>query len=219
MLPRPDGRMPDYGDAFPETEVWLARIVLVTGGTRSGKSEFAIRLAEGLPGARAFLATCPVVDDEMAERIERHRMRRVEGDWRTFEEQVDVADVLASLTEYRVILVECLTLWVNNLFFYESDKAPVLDEARVRALVLEVLQACAPLEATVIFVTNEVGMGIAPDNSTARRWRDLVGACNQAAAAGAHEVFLVACGLPLRLKGPVGGANAPGGIHHVRPLP
>lgn len=187
----------------------MARVVMVTGGTRSGKSEFAMRLAESLPGPRAFVATCPVSDDEMAERIRRHKARRAAGNWRTFEEATDLAGLLASLGEYRVILVECLTLWVNNLLFHEAEGEAALTEDRIRTLMDRALMVSASLDASVVFVTNEVGMGIVPENPLARRWRDLVGACNQTAAAAADEAFMVVCGLPIRLKAPLDKAPLP----------
>jgi adenosylcobinamide kinase/adenosylcobinamide-phosphate guanylyltransferase len=159
------------------------------------------------------------VDDETAARIAQHQARRRGGEWRTFEETLDICGVIGSLVNYRVILVECLTLWVNNLMYHESDREPAWDQDRLRSQVAKLLRICRPMAGVVIFVTNEVGMGIVPGNPLSRRWRDLVGTCNQVVAEGADEAFLVACGLPLRLKGPASipetGLEAP----HAAPIP
>ena len=178
----------------------MARIVLITGGCRSGKSAHAQRMAESLDGARVFVATCPVTDDEMRARIARHRQQRRHRDWDTIEEQVDLAAAIGHSRSYGVVLVDCLTLWVNNLMYETGKRDRTVDEHEIERLCGEVLDACRGHGGTVIFVTNEVGMGIVPDNAASRRYRDLVGRCNQVVAAGADEVTLVACGIPSTLK-------------------
>ena len=174
----------------------MARIVLVTGGSRSGKSAYAQALAESLPGPKAFVATCPVVDEEMRQRIEIHRRHRRDKGWETIEEPIDLAGVLAN-SSYDVLLVDCLTLWVSNLM-HQADEDITEDQIRERCG--EVLAACRKRAGTVIFVTNEVGMGIVPANALARRFRDLAGRCNQTLAAEAAEVVLLTCGIPMKLK-------------------
>ena len=178
----------------------MAKIILVTGGSRSGKSSYAQRLAEGMDGPRAFLATCPVIDDEMAERILKHRKARSEADWDTIEEAVDLAGALRNACKYNVVLVDCLTLWINNLMYESECKAEKITEDDIARACREVLDACSGLSGTVIFVTNEVGMGIVPGDHLSRCYRDFVGICSQTIAAAADGVTLLACGIPMFLK-------------------
>ncbi|NQT85601.1 bifunctional adenosylcobinamide kinase/adenosylcobinamide-phosphate guanylyltransferase [bacterium] len=175
----------------------MARVILVTGGSRSGKSAYARALAESLSARRAFVATAPITDDEMRQRILRHQRERSDADWRTLEAPVDLVGALEQARAFDVVLVDCLTLWVNNLM-YEAGRN--VEEDEIAEAVGRVLAACAAHAGTVVFVTNEVGMSIVPENALARRYRDLVGRCNQTLAAGADAVTLVACGIPLHLK-------------------
>lgn len=169
---------------------------LVTGGSRSGKSDFALFSAESLPGPRCFVATCPVLDPEMQRRVERHRRDRDPELWTTLEEPVDLAGALRAAQPYPTVLVDCLTLWINNLLYHH----PELGEDDVAVRCAEVLRACADHPGTILLVTNEVGWGIVPADPLSRHYRDLVGRCNQTMAAAAGAVTLVSCGLPLWLK-------------------
>jgi len=179
----------------------VAKTILVTGGARSGKSRYALALAESLSSRRTYVATCPLMDDdEMRDRIARHRRDRASRDWRTIEEPTDLADALHKISGPGVVLVDCLTLWVNNLMYQTRENGAELDEDKMAARCREVLDVCQEREGAVIFVTNEVGMGIVPDNEPARQYRDLVGRSNQVMAAGADVVTLVTCGIPLQLK-------------------
>ena len=178
----------------------MARIVLVTGGGRSGKSSYALQLGTSLPGPRAFLATCPRIDGEMRQRILEHQQERASPNWCTIEEPLNVARLLASERQYQVVLVDCLALWVNNLMHEAAQAGHELQEEDIRRLCGEMLARSGERPGTVIFVTNEVGMGIIPDNALARRYRDLLGRCNQVMAAGAETVILMTCGIPLTLK-------------------
>lgn len=178
----------------------MAKVILVTGGSRSGKSAYAQKLAEEISGPRAFVATCPVVDKEMAERIKRHQEARAEAHWRTIEETTHLADALRGASDCGVILVDCLTLWINNLMYERSKSHWEVSEEDIEVICSEVLEACSELPGAVIFVTSEVGMGIVPGDPLSRRYRDLVGKCNQIIAAAADTVTLVACGIPLTLK-------------------
>jgi adenosylcobinamide kinase/adenosylcobinamide-phosphate guanylyltransferase len=167
----------------------LPPVTLVIGGARSGKSALAERLvrASGLP--RTYVATAEAWDDEMAARIAQHRADRGER-WRTVEAPHDLMPVLAAAAG--VVLVDCLTLWLTNRMLAEADLA-----AEGAALVA----AMAASPARVVAVTNEVGMGIVPDNALARRFRDAQGRLNQAVAAQAGMVVGVMAGLPFVLKG------------------
>jgi len=179
----------------------MARTVLVTGGCRSGKSRYALELAGALAGRRVYVATCPVVDDEMRRRIARHRKARKDAGWDTVEEPVDLLGVLEGNREYQVVLVDCLTLWISNLMHRAQGENREVDEDEIAELSGRLLDACRRRRGTVILVTNEVGMGVVPANAVARRFRDLVGRCNQVVAAGADEVILMTSGIPLHLKG------------------
>jgi adenosylcobinamide kinase/adenosylcobinamide-phosphate guanylyltransferase len=186
----------------------MARIVLVTGGCRSGKSTYAQALCQGLPGRKVFIATCPVVDEEMRRRIRRHQEVRPK-DWDTVEEPTALAGATLAARQYDVVLVDCLTLWVNNLL-YEAGRpagplrghpAAQLDEEHVAECCQQVLAACGEHPGTVVFVSNEVGMGIVPENAQARLFRDLLGRCNQMVAGAADTVVLMVSGIPVPVKG------------------
>ncbi len=178
----------------------MAGIILITGGSRSGKSDFARDIAEAMPARRVFLATSPVTDEEMRARIERHRAERDGSKWSTIEERIDLAGVLRGCTDFDLVLVDCLTLWVNNLMFAAQQAGLEITEDDVTGRCEELLSVCASRPGTVIFVSNETGMGIVPDNETSRRFRDLLGRCNRMVARAANQVTLVVCGLPLNLK-------------------
>jgi adenosylcobinamide kinase / adenosylcobinamide-phosphate guanylyltransferase len=179
----------------------MARIILITGGARSGKSTHAQQLAESLPGPRTYVATCPVLDEEMAERIRRHQKERASGDWTTIEEEVALAEILDALPKTGVVLVDCLTLWVNNLLYQAEQQGQDLSEKEAVQHCAPVLEAAARHRGTVIFVTNELGMGIVPADAVSRRYRDFVGRMNQQIAAHADEVIFLVSGIPLYLKG------------------
>lgn len=168
-----------------------ARTVLVTGGARSGKSLYAEGLVNAAQRERIYVATCTPFDDEMRQRIDRHRDQRGEG-WRTIEEPRDLAGVIAAeSTAQSAILIDCLTLWLSNLIFAEAD--PEAETARLAGAL-----RAAP--GPVVLVTNEVGSGIVPDNALARRFRDEQGRLNRRIAELADVAVLVAAGLPLVLK-------------------
>jgi adenosylcobinamide kinase/adenosylcobinamide-phosphate guanylyltransferase len=170
----------------------MKRSVLVLGGARSGKSRYAEGLAALHAGRRVYIATAEPGDEEMRKRIESHRARRGEG-WQTVEEPVRLC---AALSEHGAVadfvLVDCLTLWISNLMRQEADVP-----AEVEALA----QLVASLPAGVAIVSNEVGLGIVPDNAVARKFRDHAGLANQRIAEAVSEVIFMAAGQPIRLKG------------------
>ncbi len=176
----------------------MAEIILITGGARSGKSRHAQKLGEALPGRKLFIATCPVTDEEMHQRIERHRLDRQGAGWQTIEETVNLEQALVGNSDSDVVLIDCLTLWINNLLF--TDAGNMLDEEAVSVKVRKLVAACAKRPGVVIMVTNEVGLGIVPENGLARRYRDLVGRCNQEIASTADKVIMSICGIPLNIK-------------------
>ncbi|HAS53746.1 MAG: bifunctional adenosylcobinamide kinase/adenosylcobinamide-phosphate guanylyltransferase [Nitrospirae bacterium GWC2_57_13] len=173
----------------------MSKKIFITGGARSGKSSFAEALATELPGKRAYIATAQALDPEMAARIERHRRER-DAVWETFEEPLAVADLLRRLQgSHDVVLIDCLTLWLNNVILgrVEADDA-------ILSMSEELVSAFSAFSGTCIVVSNEVGLGIVPDNPLARRFRDLAGIVNQRAAAAADEAYFVASGIPVRMK-------------------
>jgi adenosylcobinamide kinase / adenosylcobinamide-phosphate guanylyltransferase len=164
-------------------------VILVGGGARSGKSRYALERARQIPGSRAFLATAEEFDDEYGARIQRHRLER--GDeFVTIEEPIEIVRVIGQ-SKFDVLVVDCLTLWISNVILAQRDC-----DAEVERLAT----ASQTAMGTVIFVTNEVGSGIVPDNALAREFRDRAGFLNQRIATIAQEVYLMAFGQPLRIK-------------------
>jgi len=164
---------------------------LILGGARSGKSRHAQSLAEAFDGDLIFIATGEAYDEEMAERIDRHRADRGPR-WNTIEAPLALGDAIrAHAAPDRLLLIDCLTLWVSNLMHAGRDIGGATDD---------LIAAMRDAQGPVILVSNEVGLGIVPDNALARRFRDEAGRVNQAVAAAASEVSFVAAGLPLRLK-------------------
>lgn len=166
------------------------RLTLVLGGARSGKSAHAEHLIADVPAPWTYIATGQAFDGEMADRIAAHRARRGDG-WRTVEAPLDLAGALRRLPDGRPVLVDCLTLWLSNHLLAGTDPEPLSDE-------LEAVLS-APRGPWVL-VSNEVGMGIVPDNALARRFRDEAGRLNQRVAALADRVLFVVAGLPMTVK-------------------
>lgn len=169
---------------------------LVIGGARSGKSRtaeaLAVHTASLLHTPLVYVATAQSRDDEMAQRISQHQMQRGDG-WHTIEETIAIADVITDdAHEGKVILVDCLTLWLSNLMEAQHDVAGH------SSLLCTAIQQT---QADVIFVANEVGLGIVPDNKLARDFRDLAGLMNQQVASVCDQVIFMAAGLPMVMKG------------------
>lgn len=168
-----------------------AQSLLILGGARSGKSAHAQARAEALDGRLIYIATAQAFDEEMTDRIARHRADR-DARWTTVEEPLDLpAAIMANSRNDTVVLVDCLTLWASNLLLAEHDLA-----AATQALTKAVTGCQGPL----VLVANEVGLGIVPDNALARRFRDYAGTINQAVAAAASEVVMMFAGLPMAIK-------------------
>lgn len=178
-----------------------AKIILVTGGARSGKSTYAERYVASIGSSVAYIATAQVLDGEMESRVALHRHRRP-AEWQIFEAPYDAEKTLAeAVATADAVLFDCMTLYVSNLLL--SPDAPPTPEERfalVQRKIALLLESARAGSATVVFVTNEVGLGIVPDNALAREYRDLSGAANQQAAAAADEVYLVVSGLAVELK-------------------
>ncbi|MBI5236267.1 MAG: bifunctional adenosylcobinamide kinase/adenosylcobinamide-phosphate guanylyltransferase [Deltaproteobacteria bacterium] len=169
------------------------KLTFIIGGARSGKTAFALKLASESSGKKVYLATAEAADDEMRLRIERHKAERG-NDWRTIEEPLGVAAAINSLAgqDAKVIVIDCLTLWLSNSIVHADDV--ILDEATT------LMRAMTTADCPVIAISNEVGWGIVPENGLARRFRDLAGGVNQMMAKAASSVYFVAAGIPLKLK-------------------
>ena len=169
----------------------LPRLTLVLGGARSGKSRHAEGLVMATPPPWLYVATAQAFDEEMTVRIAQHRSRRADG-WRTIEAPLDLAGVIAEhANSGRTMLIDCLTLWLSNIMLNGRDVESAYD-----MLAAALTTATGP----IVVVSNEVGLGIVPDNALARRFRDAQGRLNQLIAARADRVVLMAAGLPLTLK-------------------
>lgn len=165
-------------------------IILITGGARSGKSLRAEARARSFPGQPVYIATAEALDAEMAERIAKHRARRG-NDWIEREAPLDLVQALVETDGRGARLVDCLTLWLSNLLLAERNWSKEL------SLLADALRSA---QSPVVMVTNEVGLGIVPDNALARAFRDAAGIMNQTIAGVADEVEFVVAGLPMKLK-------------------
>jgi len=169
-----------------------AVLTLVLGGARSGKSRYAEWLIETYPPPWIYIATAEAKDEEMAERIAVHKARRG-ADWHTVEAPQALVEALTAAPAGSAVLVDCLTLWLSNLMAQHSDI-----EAQTAALKETLSNRTGP----TVLVSNEVGLGIVPDNALARRFRDLQGMLNQALAAQAARVVMMVAGVPIPVKSP-----------------
>mgnify|MGYP003385063040 FL=1 len=170
-----------------------SRIIFVLGGSASGKSEIALRLA-GSKGPRVFVATGQGLDAEMSARIARHQATRA-ADWETAEIPLELAAWFTRAgSRYQTIVVDCVTLWLSNL------QGSGMKEPLVLKRVAGLLEAMRKTKARIVIVSNELGLGLVPAEPTVRAFRDLAGRVNQLLAAGADEAHLVVSGIPLRLK-------------------
>ncbi|OWO93299.1 bifunctional adenosylcobinamide kinase/adenosylcobinamide-phosphate guanylyltransferase [Rhizobium esperanzae] len=165
---------------------------LILGGARSGKSRFAENLVMASGLERHYLATGRAWDEEMRTRIAQHKADRGPS-WTTHEEPLDLVDKLTAIDgERRIVLIDCLTLWVTNLMMEERD---------MPAAFTGLADFLPSVRARIVVVSNEVGLGIVPDNRMARDFRDHAGRLHQIIAAKADEVYFIAAGLPLKMKG------------------
>lgn len=181
----------------------MGKIVLITGGARSGKSKFAENYVAGTGKDIAYIATSQIFDDEMAYRVKLHRQRRP-ANWQTFEAPFNAHEAINEAFEtHDTILFDCLTLYLSNYLCQEEAQSLSLDDLsdNVSMLMKELISAVRSVtNKTCVFVTNEVGAGIVPENELARKYRDLAGLCNQQIAKTADEVYLVVSGIPLQIK-------------------
>lgn len=187
----PPGGLTAFAPLHLEASMTIHRRVLVLGGARSGKSRMAQKLAESSSPSRIFIATAQAYDGEMQERIAQHRSER-DASWETHEAPLDLADAICvSAKTERVVLVDCLTLWLSNIMMEQRDPVQETDV---------LVAALKQVEGPVILVSNEVGHGIVPSTPLGRSFRDEQGRLNQRIAQACDAVVFVAAGCPVLLK-------------------
>ena len=178
------------------------KLIFITGGARSGKSHFAEKVAAKISKEVAYIAAGQPLDEEMAHRIEKHKEKRLNS-WETYEEPIEVRKLVSRLgLEKEVILIDCLTLLTSNLLLKKENK--VGDPQWEEEILLEIkklAEVSYKIPAQVIIVSNEVGMGLVPDNPLGRVYRDILGRANSIIADKADEVFMMVSGIPLKIKG------------------
>lgn len=202
----------------------MGQLIFITGGRRSGKSSYALELAESMGSKRLYLATAQALDPEMEERIAKHKAERGDG-WDTAEEPVNIPDLIGNSSGYDVILIDCLTLWLCNVMHEGEGDCPdstppfvpplargglrggvrksgtVPNDDGIIKKVDALVKACRESKLNIIAVTNELGSGVIPENSLSRRFTDLAGIMNQKMAKSADKVVLTVSGIPMVIKG------------------
>jgi adenosylcobinamide kinase / adenosylcobinamide-phosphate guanylyltransferase len=192
-------------DAKGDLEIALRKIILLLGGARSGKSRYAQELAQKTSGKVLFVATASAGDEDMRRRILKHQNERPPS-WRTLEATAQIGRYIEkNIGDAQVVIIDCITLLVNNLFFRKTDRDfdnidESLLEKEVIAEVQELLFCFKKIDASYIIVSNEVGLGLVPDNRMGRLYRDILGRANQMLARDADEVFFMVAGIPLKVK-------------------
>jgi len=170
----------------------MKKLTFITGGARSGKSSLALNLAEQQGARRAFVATMTPLDDELKRRVALHQAERGDG-WETFEEPTEVAALLERIDNdgFSSVVLDCLTLWLSNIMHAGAD---------VTGSCKALAGALSKMQTPVFVVSNELGMGVVPDNALAREFRDHMGRLNQLVAGVADEAYLVVSGIPVKIK-------------------
>ena len=179
----------------------MGKLVLVTGGARSGKSRFAEEYAARFGTDVAYIATAQVLDKEMQFRVDLHKRRRPKS-WQTYEAPFRAQEAIrAASREHDMILFDCLTLYISNMLCRMDDFADAAaNYERLQQDLTPLIEEVKAADSTVVFVTNEVGGGIVPENHLAREYRDLVGIANQLMARAADEVYWVVAGIAVDVK-------------------
>jgi len=170
-------------------------MIFITGGCRSGKSRYALHYANQHFSRKLFMATCEALDEEMVRRIENHK--KVRGpEWQTIEEPIEIVRKIRECGRGgEVILIDCLTLWLYNLLMKWDNDLKIIDETE------KLIETIKQSPASLILVSNEVGMGIVPADALSRRYRDLLGTMNQRIAGALDTVIFMVSGIPIFLKG------------------
>jgi len=169
------------------------KIIFILGGARSGKSTYALKEVSKFSGKKVYIATAEALDEEMQQRIENHKRHRSD-EWITYEEPLRIAEVIEEIEgKYSVIVIDCLTLWLSNVMHGNLDIGYEIEN------LVDTLRATRNASCIYI-VSNEVGMGIVPENEMSRRFRDMAGLLNQKIAEVADEVYMVVAGMPMKIK-------------------
>lgn len=186
----------------------MSNIILVTGGARSGKSNFAESLCKSRNNKTAYIATSIPFDEEMKDRVRKHKESRPQN-WTTYEIYKDIYSIVKEIAnDHKTIILDCVTLLVNNLMFsYDID----VDDANsnqinqleiyIKDQVIKLLEETKKTDLYVVLVTNELGMGIIPGNKLSRVYSDIVGRVNQYIASQSDEVYFVVSSIPMKIKG------------------
>jgi adenosylcobinamide kinase / adenosylcobinamide-phosphate guanylyltransferase len=183
----------------------VSKIILILGGARSGKSRFAQDLAQNTTGKVLFVATATAGDEDMRLRILKHQLERPPG-WRTLEASTRIGRYIEKdIGDAQLVIIDCITLLINNLFLRGGERDfdqidETILEKEVTAEIRELLACIKKTDASFIIVSNEVGLGLVPDNRMGRLYRDILGRVNQMLAQNATEVYLMVAGIPLRMK-------------------
>jgi adenosylcobinamide kinase/adenosylcobinamide-phosphate guanylyltransferase len=175
----------------------MGKLILILGGARSGKSSFAVAQAKKLSSRQSgvvYVATASALDEEMKRRIERHKKRRPSS-WKTIEERKDISKILAKLGKASIVIVDCLTILISNLLLSGEREIATLKKIK------QFFRTLKRRNLTTLIVSNEVGMGIVPENRLGRTFRDIAGQTNQIVAKLADEVYLLEAGIPVKIKG------------------
>ncbi len=178
------------------------KLIFITGGARSGKSNLAMEIAAKEGGEVAYIATAEALDKEMRERIEKHKSERPPA-WETYEEPLKVRALVDRLSlQKKVILIDCLTLLTSNLLLSQENRVedPKWQE-EILGEIKKLAELSSEVTAQVIIISNEVGMGLVPPNPLGRVYRDILGRANSIMADKADEVFIMISGIPLKIKG------------------
>lgn len=180
----------------------MSKIIFLLGGARSGKSSYAIELAKRISDKVLYLATGVPCDDETKAKIEKHKKARPKS-WTVIEKPLNVETALKEIdNSIEVVIIDCFTFWVSNLLLHYQDKKVDSSylETEITTRVLQVISIARNIKAQVIIVSNEVGLGIVPETSLGRIFRDILGRANQMVTASADEVLLMVAGIPIKVK-------------------
>ncbi|MBI5208314.1 MAG: bifunctional adenosylcobinamide kinase/adenosylcobinamide-phosphate guanylyltransferase [Candidatus Firestonebacteria bacterium] len=182
----------------------MSKITFILGGARSGKSLYAAKLALNSGNKVLYVATGVPCDEEMKIKIEKHKKERPES-WETIEEPVDIKSVIKNIDNvFDIVIIECLSFWISNLFFQYKSKEKDNDNEKILKnimdYVIDTFNLFKNLKTEIIVVSNEVGMGIVPDNEISRVYRDILGKTNQMMAECAENVFLIVAGISIKIK-------------------